>query len=76
MDRGVWGTIVNGVAKESGTSERAHTHTHTRSHYILFCVAKQTKKIILNGFLSIGSTQRRGEQDFMLGSSKLTAMQI
>ena len=51
MDRGVWGTIVNGVAK-------------------------QTKKIILNGFLSIGSTQRRGEQDFMLGSSKLTAMQI
>ena len=26
MDRGAWRAILNGVAKESGTTEHAHTH--------------------------------------------------
>ena len=39
MGRGVWGTIVNGVAKESGTSEHTHTHTHTHTLplYLILC---------------------------------------
>ena len=50
-------------------------HTHMPPLNLILC-SKTNKKIILNGFLSIGSTQRRGEQDFTLGSSKLTAMQV
>ena len=36
MDRGGWRTTVQGVAKESDTTEvteRAHTHTHTHTRH-------------------------------------------
>ena len=31
MDRGAWQAIVDGIAKESDTTERMNTHTHTNA---------------------------------------------
>ena len=51
MDRGGWRTTVQGVAKESDTTEvteRAHTHTHTQhsSDFYLFLDGLQPARLL------------------------------